>query len=576
MQRDQRLQQITVIHEQPPLNDSDTSSDEVGLIVTCLDAPPNMTAALEGPDGKEWELSLQAELNSIEQAGTWDLIDVQDVPSGSRPIDSRLVLAIKIDPTGGNSHRLKTRLCAKGFTQRPGIDFFETFSPVGHRQSFRLLLSLTASLDLELKGLDITTAFLHGPLKETIYMRLPKEVTIGRGKVARLKKALYGLKQAGRCWYEELDTWLCSIGWTANQDDPCVYMLKDTEGAVSLILYVHVDDQAIAGRTSEEIDIFIDTLHRRFPCKRQGNLQHFLGMEIHRNRNKRTIWITQSQYTDRILEKFNLLECKTRDIPMSPSIPTTLVDPSDADIAAAQELPYRELTGSLQYLSTMTRPDITFAVNKMSSFNSGWTEKHFEICKGILRYIAGTRRHGIRLGGPSTGLQAYVDADFNEDVRDYKSTTGWIVRFNNGIIGWKSKKQSIQAHSTAEAEYMALDDVARDVIWERRSLNTLGDSSVLCSPTVINVDNQAAIKLAKNKTSHDSTKHIHWRFHFIRDLIASKDVSVNYIDTNHNHSDILTKALPKDKFEIHKEGMGVEEPAPAPRVGVLEVEESRS
>jgi hypothetical protein len=221
------------------------------------------------------------------------------------------------DLKGGNSYRLKACLCAKGFTQRPAIDFFETFSPVGHRQSFRLLLSFTVSIDLEMKGLDITAAFLHSPLKETIYMRLPQEVNIGRGKVARLKKALYGLKQTGRCWYEKLDTWLCSIGWTRNQDNPCVYMVKNAAGTVSLMLYVHIDDQAIAGRPSEETDTFIDTLHRRFPCKRQGNLQHFLGMEIHRNRNKRTIWITQTQYTLRILQKVTLLECKTRDIPMS-------------------------------------------------------------------------------------------------------------------------------------------------------------------------------------------------------------------------------------------------------------------
>lgn len=548
------------IHDDPPLNDSDESNDELALMVTSLETPRNMTEALKGPDAEGWRESLEKELDSIQNAGTWDLIDKSDVPSGCRSIDSRLVLATKIDPSGGEDHKLKTRLCAKGFTQRHGIDYFETFSPVGHRQSFRLLLSITASLNLELKGLDITTAFLHGPLDETIYMRLPPEVELGHGKIAKLKKALYGLKQAGRCWNEELDRWLRSKGWIANEDDACVYLLKGDSGSIELMLYVHVDDQAIAGYSEEAINSFIDVLDSRFPCKRQGDLKHFLGMEIHRNRLEKKIWITQMQYTNRVLERFSLLSCKTRQVPMSPSVPPTLTIPNPEDIQAARTLPYRELTGSLQYLSTMSRPDITFAVNRMSSFNAGWTEKYFEICKGILRYIAGTRTHGIRLGGTEDGLQAYVDADWNADVRDYKSTTGWIVKYNGGVIGWKSKKQSVQAHSTAEAEYMALDDVARDLVWERRSLGTLGMSNSISLPTPVAVDNQAAITLAKNKTSHDSTKHIHFRFHYIRSLITSKELSVTYLDTNLNHADILTKALPRDQFHYHLDGLGVEQP----------------
>lgn len=160
-----------------------------------------MTDALNGPDAQGWKESLQKERDSIESAGTWDLVDKDELPANCKPIDSRLVLATEIDPSGGNNHKLKTRLCAKGFTQRHGIEYFETFSPVGHRQSFRLLLSIPASLNLELKGLDVTTAFLHGPLDETIYMRLPPEVEMGKGKVAKLKKALYGLKQCHHLYH---------------------------------------------------------------------------------------------------------------------------------------------------------------------------------------------------------------------------------------------------------------------------------------------------------------------------------------------------------------------------------------
>lgn len=344
-----------------------------------------------------------------------------------------------------------------------------------------------------------------------------------------------------------------------------IHTQRRHSGRIELLLYVHVDDQAIAGYSEESINSFIDVLDCKFPCKRQGELKHFLGMEIHRNRPERKIWITQTQYTECILERFSLLSCKTRPIPMSPSIPPTPALPNPEEVTL--QIIYAT-DNSPVLCNICSRPDITFAVNRMSSFNSGWTEKHYEICKGILRYIPGTRNHGIRLGGTEDGLQAFVDADWNADVRDYKSTTGWIVKYNGGIIGWKSKKQTIQAHSTAEAEYMAINDVARDLVWERRSLNTLGVSHCSSNPTPIAVDNQAAITLAKSKTSHDSTKHIHFRFHYIRSLVTSKEVSINCLYTNHNHADILTKALSRDKFQYHATRMGIEQPN-APWVGVF-------
>jgi hypothetical protein len=520
-------------------NDSDTSDDPMAILayIAVTETPSNMQKALQGPDAAAWQAGLDSELSSINQAGTWDLVDKADVPEGIRPIDSRLVLALKLDPTGGDNHVCKVRLVAKGFTQRPGIDYVDTFSPVGHRQSLRLMLSLAASLDLEVQALDIKTAFLHGTLQETIYMYLPPEVS-GRHKVARLKKALYGLKQAGRCWNEEIDTWLRSKGWQPNDDDACVYILREQYGTIVMVLFIHVDDSAIAGKDDAAIDAFITVLNARFPCKRQGAIKHFLAMEIHRDRSKRRLWIVQHQYMLRVLQRFNMLDCRPHSIPMSPSTASLLVEPEQADIDAAAHLPYRELTGSLQYLATMTRPDIAFAVNKMSSFNN----------------------IGLQLGGSLDGLQAFVDADFNACMVTRKSTTGWIVKYNGGVIAWKSKKQGVQSHSTAEAEYMAIDDAARDLVWERRCLVTMGETSIHSTPTELFSDNQSAIKMAKNRSSHDSTKHIDFRYHYIRDLVSSNAIKLSYIQSEHNHADMLTKALPRDTFLFHRNALNLSKP----------------
>lgn len=295
---------------------------------------------------------------------------------------------------------------------------------------------------------------------------------------------------------------------------------------------------------------------------RQGNLKYFLAMEIHRDRLNNKIWLTQENYTRKLLSRFNMLECRGRKLPLSPSVLNELVKPGEEEILSAKDLPYRELTGSLQYLATMTRPDIVFAVNRLSSSNSGWSTWHFELCKGILRYISATRNFGLRLGGSASGLKAYVDSDFNADVRDYKSTTGWAVILNEGTIAWRSRKQPIVAHSTAEAEYIAADDVAKDIVWERRMLKALDGPSHTIGPTPTYIDNKAAITIGKNNTSHDSTKHINYRMHYLRDLIATKIIEPIYIATDDNPADIFTKPVNVDKFEKHRKSLGIE-PRPA-------------
>jgi hypothetical protein len=230
-------------------------------MIVVLQTPATMTHALDGPDAEAWQASLDKELASIDKAGTWILVNEEDIPASVRPIDSRLVLALKMDPTGGDNHICKTRLVAKGFSQRPGIDFYDTFSPVGHRQSFRQLMTIVADLDLEVQGLDIATAFLHGDLEEEIYMKLPKEVTKGKRQVARLRKALYGLKQAGRCWNDKIDAWLRQQGWKASPEDPCLYVKPDGQDKVEMLLYIHVDDSVIAAKDNESIDAFVDYCH---------------------------------------------------------------------------------------------------------------------------------------------------------------------------------------------------------------------------------------------------------------------------------------------------------------------------
>lgn len=391
-------------------------------------------------------------------------------------------------------------------------------------------------------------------------MHLPKEVTNGRQHIAKLKRALYGLKQAGRCWNDKIDAWLKQQGWMASPEDACIYVRHSESGEVDMILYIHVDDSVVAGPSLDSINAFIDFLDQYFPLKRQPIFRHMIGLEITRNRKTKDIWITQKQYVNKILTQFDLLECKPNQLPIRPSAAQHLCKGTEAEIRDGSNLPYRELMGCLQYLATMTRPDICYAVNKLSSYCSGWTKKQFELAKGILRYVAGTREWGLHLSSSEGTLEAFSDSDFNACLDTRKSTTGWLVRYRGGTIAWRSRKQTIQAHSTAEAEYIAVDDITRDLVWERRALAVLGDKRIQESATVLHVDNKAAISLARNRTNHDSTKHIDSKFHYIRELVRKNVVSPQYIDTTANHADVLTKALPAEAFFRHVVGMGVSPP----------------
>lgn len=220
------------------------------------------------------------------------------------------------------------------------------------------------------KGFDVGSAFLHGELGEEIWMNFPPELKTGHreNKVARLHKSLYGLKQAGKCWNDRLDRWLREESWSADSTDPCLYTFKRKDGSIQLMLYLHVDDSAIAGESEADIDFFAEKLDKTFPCTRQGDLKFFLGMEIYRDHGSRQAWITQAQYTSRVLHEFGMQDANPLSLPLSPA--AKLEKGSLAEHEAAKDLPYRELVGSLQYLATMTRPDIAFAVSKLGSFNN--------------------------------------------------------------------------------------------------------------------------------------------------------------------------------------------------------------
>src|SRR5438128_11580372 len=285
--------------------------------------------------------------------------------------------------------RYKTRLVAQGFTQRPGIDFDETYSPVMSGITFRYLISLAVQKGLSMHLMDVVTAYLYGSLDSDIYMKVPKGLDsdiymkVPKGlKIpnknhnrnmycVKLQKSLYGLKQSGRMWYNRLKEFLLQKGYSNNDDCPCVFIKKSTNGFC--IISVYIDDLNIIGNT-QDIDEARNHLKTEFEMKDLGQTKFCLGLQL--EHLPAGILIHQSAYIQKILEKFNTDESYPSKTPMvvrSLDMNKDQFIPKDENKELlGPEVPYLSAIGALMYI----RPDIVFAVNLLARRSAAPTRCH--------------------------------------------------------------------------------------------------------------------------------------------------------------------------------------------------------
>jgi len=292
-----------------------------------------------------------------------------------------------------------------------------------------------------------------------------------------------------------------------------------------------------------------------------GDPSTFVGLEIGRHEDG-SITLTQRNYIRTLIQRFDMAEAIEASVPMQP---TTALVPHNGETPG---LPFREIIGSLLFIARCTRPDIAFAVSKLSQFLNGYDVSHWKEAKNILRYLKGTPDMGItypsklRLEnkgnrGCHSVLTGYSDSDYAGDKISRKSTTGHVFLLNDSPVSWTSQKQPVVACSSTEAEYIALASAAREAVWMRRFLADIG--AVPDLPTVIKVDNQSAIKLANNPEFHQRFKHIEVRFHLTRDLVEKKEITIEYVSTTQQKADILTKPMLKSKFATCRQLVGIED-----------------
>jgi len=510
-----------------------------GMVARAFSAvtePRSYREAKRSKNWKKWEKAMIAELASIEKNDCWELVPP---PKGAKIVDSRWVCREKDDDL------FKARFVAKGFTQRWGEDYDETYAPVAKYTSIRTLIAMTAGRRFKgrkIHQMDVKTAFLNSKLKERIYIRQPEgfEVEGKEDWVYLLKRALYGLKQSSREWYRTITAILAEFGFVRCKSDHSIFML--TRDGFTTYLALYVDDLLIISENDDHLAEVKRRLAEKFEMKDLGVAKKFLGMEIEYG-DDGSITIHQDRYIQSLLRRHGMEDCNPVSTPLDTS--TKLVKTTDAE-AIADPKEYQSIIGGLMFAAIVTRPDIMCAVGQLSQFNSNPSSKHLAAAKRVLRYLKGTSKLGITYSPPITRLTGYSDADWAGDVNTRRSTTGYVVMLNNGAIAWRSKRQITVALSTMEAEYMAMAEAVKELKWMRQFLTELGYGDHK-SATVLKCDNQGAIALAKNPVSHSRAKHIDLRHHFIRDAIEDGIIGLEYIPTAEMTADSLTKALARQK-----------------------------
>ncbi|KAI5351986.1 hypothetical protein L3X38_004877 [Prunus dulcis] len=478
---------------------------------------------------------------------------------GTNLVGCKWVFRIKRH-SDGSIERYKARLVTKGFHQRPGIDYAETFNPIVKPATIRTVLSLAVSRGWSLRQLDVKNAFLHGFLQEDVYMAQPPDFIdpTRPSYVCKLYKALYGLKQVPRAWFHRISTFLLSMGFARSQADTSLFIFQQASHTIFLLLYV--DNIVVTGSDSTHLQQFISLLGGHFDIKDLGPLSYFLGLQV-------------------LLSVFD---------------GALISNPTE----------YRELVGSLQYL-TLTRPDISFAVNTIAQFMSAPLTTHFVAAKRILRYIKGTIDLGLTFT-PQTAaahLSAYSDADWVGCPDSRRSTTRYVITLGTNLISWCSKKQPTVSRSSTESEYCALSHACAETTWlcsilhelgvhlrfpvqlfycnlsatstevEYRALahtatNLAGIRQVLadlhmCLPTppVLYFDNLSALALSSNPVFYSRIKHMDTNFHFVRERVQRKDLEVQYVPTEERLADVFTKGLHSPIFLKHCTNLRLRNPA---------------
>ncbi|CAI7833581.1 unnamed protein product [Closterium sp. NIES-53] len=464
-----------------------------------IPTPRSYAEAITGPYSSQWQAAMDAEMASWKSTGTY----VDEVPPpGVNIVDGMWIFRVKRPP--GSPPAFKARYVARGFSQQKGVDYFQTFSPTPKMTTLRVLQHVAAQRDYELHSLDFSTAFLQGSLHEETWLRHPPGFTesFPAGTQWSLRRPVYGLRQAPREWHDTLRTTLAALGFVPATADASLFLRIDTS-LLPFYVLVYADDLVFATADTEALTLVKSELQKRHTCTDLGELRSYLGLQITRDRARRTITLTQSHMVHQVLQRFGFQFSSPQPTPLSPSH-SLLAPPSDESVEPSGLYP--ELVGCLMYLMTCTRPNLAYPLSLLARYVAPGRHRkvHWDAAKRVLRYLCTTQR----------------------------SSQGYTFSLGSGSVSWRSTRSSLVLSSSCEDEISAGAMAAQELRWLTYLLTDLGEQPR--SPPVLYVDNKAMIALCQEHRLEHRTKHIALRYFLARELQQRVQPRLAYVATRAN------------------------------------------
>ncbi|CAI5938546.1 unnamed protein product [Closterium sp. NIES-65] len=420
----------------------------------CLAASsPHLVSVLLTPEGDPDALDIPTPRSYAEAKSTGTYVDAIP-PSGANIVSGMWIFRVKRPP--GSPPVFKARYVARGFSQRQGVDYFQTFSPTAKMTTLRVLLHIAAQRDYELHSLDFSIAFLQGSLYEEIWLRRPAGFTgtFPPGTQWSLRRPVYGLHQAPREWHNTLRTTLAALGFAPSTADPSLFLRTDTSLPPFYIL-VYVDDLVFATTDTAGLAHVKFELQKRHTCTDLGELRSYLGLQITRDRARRTITLTQSHMVQQVLQRFGFTYSSPQATPL-PTRHSLSALPSDESVESSG--PYPELVGCLMYLMTCTRPDLAYPLSILARYVALGRHRpeHMAAAKRVLRYLCSTSGMGLVLGGQSpVVLTGHADTSWADDQATQRTSQGYTFSLGSGSVSWRATRSSSVLGSSCEAEIYA-------------------------------------------------------------------------------------------------------------------------
>ena len=500
----------------------------------------------------DWQLEMNDEMQSHRDNETWKLVSF--VSQRRKVLSDKWIYKVK-RKINEEMIKYKARWCVRGFEQREDLDYHEIFSIVIKSMSYKVIFVIVAANDWDIEQMNVKIAFLYEDIDEEIYVEVSHEyIDFKRKMYCRLRKVLYELKQSSRIWFNTLISFLKEHDFLSLNVDQSVFFND------KIIIAIYVDDLLIVELNKKFIQQVKQALSERFQMTDMSSLVYYLDMNVTRDRQQRTLCLSQKVYLEKILRDHEMWNFNYKITFMNVDIKLESAD-SDYICSVFDKLRYQFAVDFLMYAMLEIRLDIAYAISVVSRYASNLTEIHWKVVTRIFKYL----RHFLDLclifSELLRSLTGYIDVDWTDDKKIRRSIFDYIFNLDSEVISWSFKRQVTVALSICEAEYMSQIQTVKEVIWLSSLLNELQllsvvknnlvvyGASVYCLVvTIIYCDNQEAQALARNLSQHVRSKHIDIQQHFVRDKMQNDTLNLQHVFSDQQIVDDLTKPLFKNRF----------------------------